>query len=630
MRMAKDEELRDEDEQEPEEAPEDEEEAQEREEKAREEKEARAKPRAARRAVTRAARKERKRRKKRPERRPRGVMREQIAEGLPFHATMAPAGALVGAGLALAGGIFWFITRTFKWPVIALLAVGGALLIAALVVRFGDVVAYVRRRGTLSTANTAIAVLLVLGIMVIGNYVAMRYTNVKWDATEEKLFSLSQQTRKTVQGLNKKVEIGGFYQRGGMMSQAGLARETFQQYDELSAKLTAAVYDPRLDQKAVQEWGITSPNITIVRAGDRRKEVYSLNEQNLTNAILEVTTDKKPKLYFLQGHGEKTIEFAENERDSYSNAKGKLEAQQYQVETLNLATSGEEPKVPEDCDVLLLLGPKYELDPREIDAINDYLETFSVQRKQAGRALIALAPPDAPDLHEILDDWGVSVGDGQVVDFTNFYWTDLSIPLLQVGEQHHITREIGSFRSVNTFMSLPRPLQVEEQPEQYPPDYPGAPPPPPKRAVAVMKTHKTSWAETDMPITMASRADDTEDSGPVPVLVAVDAKKGEEPPPPMPGQPPPDTAQNTRLAVVGSADLANNQFVRAAGNETLFLASVAWLAERAQLISVPPKEPQQRNLTLSSGQTRFIKILTMGVMPLVIAFVGFLVWFRRR
>ncbi|MGD8237683.1 MAG: Gldg family protein [Armatimonadota bacterium] len=644
--MPKDEELNDDEEQEldepaegeeeTEQAPEGDdepEEAEEDEEEEKEERPKRARPRAARRAAARSAKKERKRRRKRGARQPRRVMREQVVEGLPLHVALAPPAAVVGAGIALAGLIAWFVTRTFKWPVITLLAVGGVLLIGALAVRFESVVTYVRRRTTVGTLNTGLALLLILGIIVLGNYVAMRYTNVKWDATEEKLFSLSHQTRKTVQGLEKKVQIGGFYARGTPYSQAEFARAIYGQYDELSPRLTAAVYDWRVDKDKVQEWNITSTNITIVRCGDRRKEVYTLNEQSLTNAILEVTTENKPKLYFLAGHGEKTVEYGGGEAESYSTVKTKLEDQQYEVDTLNLAATGEaEPSVPEDCDVLIILGPQYPLDPREVDAINDYLETFSLERKQTGRALIALRPAPAPDLHEIIAGWGVTVGDGRVVDFAQNFYGYVSMPLTTVSEPHDITRDFpGGGRSIATFLTLPRPLEVEEPPPQPPPGYPGAPPPPPKRAVAVMKSMDTSWAEADAELSAESTRDGAEGQGPLPVLVAVDAKMGEEPPPQMPGQPPPDTTENTRLVVLGSADIATNELVRILrGNETMFLACVAWLAERANLISVPPKRPEQRNLTLTSGQKRFTQIVTMGVVPLAIAFVGVLVWWRRR
>jgi ABC-type uncharacterized transport system involved in gliding motility auxiliary subunit len=623
--MPKDEELKEEEEQEDEEELEGEEEEPE-----HEEKKTRAEPRAARRAAARAARKERKRREKK-EPRSRRVMREQIVEGLSLQANLAPVFALLGTGSALGGLIWWVITRTFKWPVVTLLAVGGVLLIVALAARFQDVVAFVRHRATLSSVNTGVAVLLVLGIMVIANYLAMRKINVKWDATQDKLFSMSQQTRKVVQGLEKKVEFGGFYVKDSPYSQAPMAREIFDQYDELSPKLTAAVHDPRLDKDKVQEWNITSANVTIVRCGDRREEVYTLSEQNLTNAILEVVVEKRPKLYFLQGHGEKVLELGAEEADSYSAIKGRLESQQYEVATLNLAASGDaEPTVPEDCDVLVVLGPKYPLDPREVNAINNYLTAFSVERRQTGRALIGLAPPPAPDLREILQDWGVTPAEGMIVDFAQNFFGYVSMPLVMTGEPHEITREFpGGGKSMGSYMTLPRPLHIDDEPEPYP-EYQGAPPPPPKKAIAVMSSLDTSWAETG-PLSAQSQRDGTEEGGPIPVLVVVDGKMGEEPPPMMPGQPPPDSIENTRLVVLGSADLASNDMVRfAQANEMMFLACVAWLAERASLISVPPKEPTQRPLTLSLGQKRFIQIFTMGVVPLAIAFVGFLVWFRRR
>ena len=58
------------------------------------------------------------------------------------------------------------------------------------------------RFGTLAAAS----ILLVLGILVAINYLANRH-NKRWDLTAAKQFSLSDQTRKVLQGLQKPVHI---------------------------------------------------------------------------------------------------------------------------------------------------------------------------------------------------------------------------------------------------------------------------------------------------------------------------------------------------------------------------------------------------------------------------------------
>ena len=86
----------------------------------------------------------------------------------------------------------------------------------------------------------------------------------------------------------------------------------------------------------------------------------------------------------------------------------------------------------------------------------------------------------------------------------------------------------------------------------------------------------------------------------------------------------------TRLVVVGDSDFATNSTSASAGNRDLFLNIVNWLAQQENLISVRPRDPQERRITLSAGQDRFIFWLTVLIIPGLILLGGVQTWWRRR
>ena len=61
----------------------------------------------------------------------------------------------------------------------------------------------------------------------------------------------------------------------------------------------------------------------------------------------------------------------------------------------------------------------------------------------------------------------------------------------------------------------------------------------------------------------------------------------------------PAKPSKARLVVVGTADFASNQFLRAQGNKDFFLNVVSWLAEEEDLLSVRPKDTKQNPIVLT-------------------------------
>ena len=82
--------------------------------------------------------------------------------------------------------------------------------------------------------------------------------------------------------------------------------------------------------------------------------------------------------------------------------------------------------------------------------------------------------------------------------------------------------------------------------------------------------------------------------------------------------------------MVGDSDFASNNALAVGGNKDLFLNMANWLAQQENLISVRPRSPEDRRITLTAGQDRMIAWFTMVILPGLVFLAGIQTWWRRR
>jgi ABC-type uncharacterized transport system involved in gliding motility auxiliary subunit len=152
-----------------------------------------------------------------------------------------------------------------------------------------------------------------------------------------------------------------------------------------------------------------------------------------------------------------------------------------------------------------------------------------------------------------------------------------------------------------------------------------------------IQSGRNSWAESDLR-TLTTKGEATPDfeggdiQGPISLAVAVAAPPEGATPPPADGQPP-DTNPSkpeTRLVVVGDSDFAANNVAGMGGNRDMFLNMVNWLAQQENLISVRPRNPEDRRVSMTAGQDRMIFWFTIVILPGLIFLAGIQTWWRRR
>ena len=89
-------------------------------------------------------------------------------------------------------------------------------------------------------------------------------------------------------------------------------------------------------------------------------------------------------------------------------------------------------------------------------------------------------------------------------------------------------------------------------------------------------------------------------------------------------------AQQGRFVVVGTSLFPANAFIRFQGNGDLFGNMIAWLSSDEELISIRPKDPEDRRLQLTRGQVSSVFLMSVVFIPLMSIIAGIAVYWRRR
>jgi ABC-type uncharacterized transport system involved in gliding motility auxiliary subunit len=85
-----------------------------------------------------------------------------------------------------------------------------------------------------------------------------------------------------------------------------------------------------------------------------------------------------------------------------------------------------------------------------------------------------------------------------------------------------------------------------------------------------------------------------------------------------------------RFVVVGSSRWISNSFLRFNGNRNLMLNMMNWLSSDEDLISIRPKEQEDRRINLTRAQFFTLRSVSQFLLPLIVVISGVMVWWRRR
>lgn len=443
-------------------------------------------------------------------------------------------------------------------------------------------------------ATAGLYTIVVIAALVLVNWLSNRY-NKTYDTTSNKRFTLSQETQKLVKGLKNDATItyidkgSGFDQAKGMLDR----------YKNLSSKVHVQYIDYQKQPTVARAYGLRFPGTAYVEIGQRREEAKSLTEEGITGAFIKDLKGVR-KVCFVSGSHEHPLD--DTDANGLSQFKTLLERDNYQPQAVTLIDKTD---VPNDCTVLVIAGPQADYTANEVSAVKKYVES-------GGRAMFLLDPPldfqrehiaENSGLTDLLASWGVTEDKDLVLEqnpMGQLFGFGEEIPLVSNYESHPIVSDLK-----NSFTGFPiaRSLQVKNAGKAT--------------VEKLFSTTDRAIATTRLNTNEVNPSDPNNKKGPFVLGAAGSYNTGK---PSDPG----------RFVVIGSSGFLTNSMVGFQANRDLALNSINWLSSDEDLISIRPKEAEDRRLNVNQRQMNVFFYFVLIAIPLLIIVSGISIFLKRR
>jgi ABC-type uncharacterized transport system involved in gliding motility auxiliary subunit len=454
---------------------------------------------------------------------------------------------------------------------------------------------WIKARQTKYAAYAATYILIVIAAVVVANILADRY-NKSYDSTANKRYSLSDQTAKIVKGLKQDAVITYFNRSTRFRD----GKDILDQYANLSPKLQVKYVDPDKDPELAREYGIRSLGTAVVQIGPKREEAKSMTEEGITGAFIRNLKSNARTVCFIAGSGEHQLD--DSNREGMSKFKEVLAKDSYDTKSVDLLSKAE---VPSDCTTLVIAGPTKTYEQPEVDAIKKYVES-------GGRALFMLDPPlklghediaDNDALADLLQSWGVTLNKDLILDLNPLGQIAGLGPQVALVTSYASQPIVDQLRGTATGFPLARSLEIKNTDKTS--------------VQKLFDSSSTSLATSNLSSPSINVNDPKNKKGPLTIGAAGSYNTGKE-------------NSQGRFVVVGSSTWAANRFIDFNGNDDLASNTVNWLASDEDLISIRPKAPEDRRITMTGRQLSWVRATSQFALPLVVVIVGVGVWWKRR
>lgn len=447
---------------------------------------------------------------------------------------------------------------------------------------------WIKARQTRYGAFVALYFIVIVAILGAANWLASQHSK-SIDVTANKRYTLSDQTKKVSEGLKKPVTFYYFDKADSY----DRARDMLDRYKNFSSNIKVEYVDPDKKPDVARAEGMHNYGDIVLDSGEKKEVAKGLTEEELTGALIRVIKTGTRNTCFINGSGEHQL--TETGREGYSTLKDALEKNNYKTQTLSLIQT---PAVPKTCDIVVIGGPKNDYLQPAVDAITAYV-------KGGGRLLVAFDPVlnlpdqklgDTPALAAMVNAWGVTPNGDVIVDISSAsrLFGQFS-PVAGSYTQHAIVRPMGDNASV---FPLARSLEAKSPAEP------------------LFSSTEDSYGVTNPKLPM--KEEDLTKGKKGPFVLGAAATVG-----------PPAT--QGRVIVVGSSNWMSNSILAAPiGNRDLVLNMMNWLTSDEDLISIRPKEPEDRRLTITGAGLRIVFLTSVIFLPLIVIASGVSVWWKRR
>ncbi len=498
-------------------------------------------------------------------------------------------------GLLIATSAVWY---PFMW---VMLTLGLAGFFGFLMLERKLVLDFLNAKSSRHGLSMGMVLLSAFVVLTTINFLAARY-NKTFDYSLSQQFSLSEQSRKIIDALKQDLEVKYFYQEGldGIERDRKIfarAMDPFISYS-VGAKFRVKLEVVEMNSRPalVKEFGASrSSGEAFVRYNGRINRIEGANEQAIINAIIKSTRENTKSIYFLTGHGERTIDQSADAK-AISEFARLLERNAFQVKQINLFNEG---KIPEDTSVLVIAGPTQAFQSNEIALLKTYLE-------KGGKLLLLLENKFSAGLEPLLSILGLKLENHYVANVFNSPVgpvVDLNQPTVavQFAADHSITKMLT--QNLGAVFLQPSSLLLLQNSKDI-------------TTTALAKTPEAAVALAE-----TTSSDYIGEPRAFSLMVESVGKLA-------------NSSKEFTAITTADVDFISNTVIHQRSNKDLALNAVSYLAGEDDLIALPPKNPSVSTLLLKEPEfSQYFKFMVVGLflpIPLLFFILSGVLWARRR
>ncbi|MEI6092141.1 MAG: Gldg family protein [bacterium] len=481
---------------------------------------------------------------------------------------------------------FLFLPQFYRFAY-ALLIISALSAITLAVLNRKEIGLWFKDKKSLMSLNALISVIVVLLIASGLNYIANN-NDKKLDLTRAKVNTISNQTIKILKSLNKEIHFIAFLDPA---IEGVSFKYAIEKYSYYTNKISYEIVDPDKDPIKARNYNIVKYGTIIATLNGNEVRFESLTEEDLTNSIIRLSRNTKKKIYFLSGHGERSI--ASDDASDYSILKKTMTGQGYTVENLNLLSNS---GVPSDTNLLIIAGANKAFFDKEVKVIQEYID-------RNGPVFI-LSDPSMPNttinannnVNKIISALGLRLRNDVIVDpQSKLFGVTEAMPVVQLYDKNNPITSNFNEATIYPFAQSVDASKVNKSKFDL---------------IELCKTGNSSWGETEAKEGKISFNKDRDYRGPLDLCVLLSDKKDKD------------------IAVFGNSSFVSNQYISHAANSDLFMNTVSYLVKDNDLISIRPKIDEAGKFMMPGGL--MVGMVVVYVIPFSILSGGLVYWYKRR
>ncbi len=436
-----------------------------------------------------------------------------------------------------------------------------------------------RKLWFISLAKTGLSLLL----LILLAWLSSRY-HVQFDLTYNRNNSLTTPSIKILEKLPGPVLVRVLVHDATLRQQI---TDLLARYQRHKPDITIEYIDPEKSPAVSRKYQLGASGAVIVEYQGKYEKINYVNENSVSNALLQLANNQTVWISFLSGHGERSLLGAANfDLGLFGEA---LLKRDIRPQPLKLAKVG---AIPDNSSLLVITQPRVALLDAEIQLIQRYL--------QQGGNLLLLTEPDSDLLLTVLQTLGLDKLPGQIASpDSGLYGIDNpGFVLVNDYPRHPVTagfHEITLFPGVDAF--------ADNHNSEY-------------QIRTLLNSSDQSWTETGS-LTADSQfdADGLEQNGPLPFAFSLNRSIEK---------------RQQRIIVIGDGDFLSNAYLNNVGNLEFGLRLIHWLTHNDQFIDIPARDTVGKTLHISDFSLSLLGLFFLLILPALLLLTGFVIWRRRK